>query len=135
MGRNFWVDAGSQGFLGPGSWAAGAIRPRIDIVESDREILVYAELAGVSEKDIQLSMGNGVLTIAGEKRPQNQEEWQQSHYLAERAFGAFRRSVNLPAGLDEDAAEASFADGVLTVRLPKLVDTIPKGKSIPIKPR
>lgn len=117
MGRNFWVDVG-EGFE-PGQWTAGAIALHVDIVADERGVSIFVELPGVYENDIQLALRNGVLTVSGEKYPHTQEERRQSYYLAERAFGTFRRSINVPAGLDEEAAEAEFAAGVLTVRLPR----------------
>lgn len=132
MGRNFWVDAG-EGFA-PGQWTTGAIAPRVDIVEDDSGVTIFIELPGVYEDDIQLALHSGVLTVSGEKYPHTKEEKQQSYYLAERAFGTFRRSINLPAGLDEDAAEAEFAAGVLTVRLPRRTEP-GGGRQIPITSR
>ena len=119
MATDFWVDAASLGSLGPGNWTAGGITPHVDIVEGNDEVCIFVELAGVKEEDIVLAMEDGVLTVAGEKAPHNRQEWRQCYYLAERAFGVFRRSIRLPAGLDEDASEASFTDGVLMVRVPR----------------
>ncbi|PWV60182.1 Hsp20/alpha crystallin family protein [Plasticicumulans acidivorans] len=134
MGKNMWVDAGGAGF-GPANFAEGAIKPQVDIINADGALIVQVELPGVSEQDIRLSVHQGVLTVAGDKHPHNREEWKREYYVAERAFGAFRRSINLPAGLDEDNAEADFADGVLTVRFPRIgIETLP-GKPIPIRPR
>ncbi|MEE4376926.1 MAG: Hsp20 family protein [Candidatus Competibacteraceae bacterium] len=58
---------------------------------------------------------------------------ERSHYLAQRAFGTFRRTINLPYGLDDEAAEADFSDGVLTIHIPRVKDVIPAGRKIPIK--
>jgi HSP20 family protein len=108
----------------------------VDVEEDEAGVQIYVELAGVKEQDIQLAIDNGVLTVFGEKHPQNKEEWKRNRYLAERAFGTFRRSLNLPYGLDDDAAEAEFVDGVLTVRIPWRKDKdIPEGKRIPIRSR
>jgi|APFre7841882630_1041343.scaffolds.fasta_scaffold74389_2 HSP20 family protein len=133
MGRNFWV--GQQEF-GPSNWTAGAITPHVDVDEDEEGVQIFVELAGVSEQDIQLALDSGVLTVFGEKHPHNKQEWQRNRYLAERSFGTFRRSINLPYGLNEDAAEAEFDNGVLSVRIPwyKEIDT-PRGKKISIKPR
>ena len=133
MGRNFWV---GQPEFGPSNWTAGAINPHVDVEEDEEGIQIYIELAGVREQDIQLSVDNGVLTVFGEKHPHNKEEWKRNRYLAERAFGTFRRSINLPYGLDEDGAEAEFVDGVLTIRMPwKPERDTPPGKKIAIKSR
>ncbi|MCP5419786.1 MAG: Hsp20/alpha crystallin family protein [Gammaproteobacteria bacterium] len=132
MSRDLW--GGSTGF-GPSQWTSGAISPHVDVLENDKEIMIAMELAGVKEQDIQLSLHNGVLTVYGEKHPHDKEEWERSRYLAERAFGTFRRSINLPYGLDEDATQAEFNDGVLTIRIPRLQEVVASGKKIPIKPR
>lgn len=133
MNRNFWI--GQAGF-GPSNWTAGAISPHMDIEEDEGGLQIYVELAGVKEQDIQLSLDNGVLTVFGEKHPHSKEEWQRNRYLAERSFGTFRRSINLPYGLDDDAAEAEYADGVLMIRIPwRKADAPASGKTIPIKAR
>jgi HSP20 family molecular chaperone IbpA len=68
MGRNFWV--GPLRFE-PSHWTAGAITPQVDVEEDDLGVQIYVELAGVKEQDIQLAIDNGVLTVFGEKHPQN----------------------------------------------------------------
>lgn len=134
MSNDFWVKP-PDGF-GPRNWTAGAISPHVDIVETPTGLQAYVELAGVREQDIQLSLHNGTLLIFGEKYPHNREEWRQSRYLAERAFGSFRRSINLPYGLDEDNATASFEDGVLTVHIPwSKQKNEPPGRKIVIMPK
>jgi HSP20 family protein len=130
MGKKNW--GGSPGF-GPRNWTTGAIHPHLDILEGKDGIRIYVELAGVAEQDIQISLQDGVLTVYGEKRPHNVEEWEQSRYLAERAFGTFRRSVNLPYGLDDDAADAEFGGGVLTINIPWAKEKPASSKSVPLK--
>ncbi|NJN47814.1 MAG: Hsp20/alpha crystallin family protein [Candidatus Competibacteraceae bacterium] len=130
MTKDLWD--GQAGSFGPTNWTAGAISPHVDVLENDREIMVLLELAGVRQDDIHLSIHNGVLVVYGEKRPHNKEEWERSHYLAERAFGTFRRTINLPYGLDDASAEAEFSDGVLTIHIPRVKDVIPVGRKIPI---
>jgi HSP20 family protein len=120
MTKSFWVSP--PGNFGPNNWTAGAIAPQVDIVDTPRGIDIFVELAGVKEQDIKITLDQGVLTVFGEKHPHNREEWEQSRYLAERAFGAFRRSINLPHGLDEDAADAHFEDGLLTIHIPHIQD-------------
>lgn len=134
MAGKFWTTP--PGSFGPHNWTAGAITPHVDVVETPTGIQVFIELAGVKEPDIQLSLHQGVLTVYGEKHPHNREEWEQSRYLAERAFGSFRRSINLPFGLDEDNATAEFEDGVLRVSIPRSdTATVPPGRPIPITSR
>lgn len=132
MGKHFWT--GSTDF-GPRNWTTGAIHPHVDIVEGKEGVRIYVELAGVSEQDVQMSLDNGLLTVYGEKRPHNVEEWEQSRFLTERAFGTFRRSVNLPYGLDDDAAQAEFDRGVLTISIPWAKEKPATSKNIPLKSR
>lgn len=91
--------------------------PRIDVVEREAEYLVTAELPGLEEKDFQLEVHQNLLTLSGEKRAEHEEGkgWRWS----ERAYGRFRRSVQLPAEVAADKASAAFRNGVLTVTLPK----------------
>lgn len=126
-----WSDEGA-GF-GPAQWSSNALHPRVDVLTRDTEVLVHIELPGVAEDDIRLSVHDGALTVSGEKRPHNRQEWDQSFHLTERAFGTFRRTVSLPKGIDEDAAEAHFEDGLLSIRFPRT--TPPDGKPIAIKKR
>ncbi|MDX1655315.1 MAG: Hsp20/alpha crystallin family protein [Candidatus Competibacteraceae bacterium] len=127
--KGFWVES-AGGDLGPRNFTSGAVHPHVDVVEAAEEVQVHVELAGVQERDIQLSVHDGVLTVAGEKHPHNRQEWRQDRYLAERSFGAFRRTISLPPGVDEEGARASFEDGLLTVVFPR--KEVPVGKSIPI---
>jgi HSP20 family protein len=92
--------------------------PHIDVTESDQEVKVSVELPGLEDKDIDVSLSRDMLTIRGEKK-REEEEQGRNYYRAERSYGAFRRSVRLPASVDADGAEAVFRQGVLTVTLPK----------------
>jgi HSP20 family protein len=105
--------------------------PRVDIVETDREIRVQAELPGLNEQDFQVSLAQNTLTIRGEKR-QEHEERGQNYTRTERTYGSFQRSVPLPGSIDPDKADAVFKNGVLTVTFPK---TGTPQKKIPIKGR
>jgi len=95
----------------------GGFVPRIDVVERDAEYRVTAELPGLEEKDFQLEAHGDRLILSGEKRAETGEArgWRWS----ERAYGRFRRSIQLPAEVASDKASASFENGVLTITLPK----------------
>ncbi len=101
------------------------LRPAMDIEEDEQAIRVRAELAGVSKDDVTLTLEDGVLTISGEKRT-DRETKEKSYHLVERSFGSFTRAVQLPSGVDFTEASAEFADGVLTVTLPKSEAAKPK---------
>jgi len=96
----------------------GGFSPKVDIKENDKEIEVTAELPGMDEKDVQVSLAHNELVIRGEKKTEKEEkgkEW----YRMERSYGSFHRLVNLPEGVDTSKADATFKKGLLTVTVPK----------------
>src|SRR5918912_1710364 len=104
---------------GPGTSQAGALlAPHMDVSETDRELRVQAELPGVSEQDIEVSLHEDVLTIRAEKKQERKEEREGVHF-SERSFGTFQRSLRLPFPVNPDQVQARFANGVLSVTLPK----------------
>jgi HSP20 family protein len=109
----------------------GAV-PAVDIAEKDKEYEVTAELPGMDEKNIDVKFADGVLTIKGEKQ-EEKEEKKKDFYLSERRYGSFQRSFQVPKGVDADKIEAKFANGVLTVRLPKSAEAQKSEKKIAIK--
>ncbi|MGK6319064.1 Hsp20/alpha crystallin family protein [Sphingomonas sp. DT-204] len=102
--------------------------PSLEVNETDNEVRITAELPGMTEKDVELSIEDGVLTIRGERR---QEEGDQPRGYTERYYGKFERRLSLPRGVDEDKTEACFEHGVLTVTLPKGAEA-DRGRRIPI---
>lgn len=106
--------------------------PRIDMSETDKEVLITAELPGLTEKDIELSLSRDMLTISGEKK-EEKEESVKGYYRMERHYGAFRRQLPLPVEVDPDRCDASFKNGILTVKLAKTPEAQKQVKSIPIK--
>jgi HSP20 family protein len=89
--------------------------PRIELSETDKTVTVSAELPGLSEKDVQVEIANGILSIRGEKKAERSDE---SKFVSERYYGSFERQIPLE-GVEEDKAQADFKNGVLTVTLPK----------------
>jgi HSP20 family protein len=113
--------------------AAEVLRsPHIWTGETDKDIVVEAELPGIDEKDISLDLKHGVLTIRGEKKHEHDEE-KENYRVMERRYGSFQRSLRLPDTVDEDKVEASFNNGVLKMSLPKRPEAIGKQRTIPIK--
>jgi HSP20 family protein len=106
--------------------------PAVDIVEKDDAYEVTVELPGMDEKNIEVKLVNGSLTIRGEKQ-EEKEEKKQDYYLHERHFGSFERRFAVPEGVNTDKIEASFKKGVLTVRLPKKPEAIKPEKKIEVK--
>ena len=90
----------------------------VDVGENDKAYTISAELPGVDEKNIEVSVEDGMLAVRGEKR-QEQEEKDKHHYMRERRYGAFQRMFALPKGTDENKVEARFHNGVLTISVPK----------------
>ena len=95
-----------------------AFSPRVDVAETDSEIVVSAELPGLDDEDIEVSLARGLLTISGEKK-QEKEKKDRDYYRVERSYGSFQRSVALPSEVDANKVDAVFQKGVLTVTLPK----------------
>lgn len=106
--------------------------PRVNVSESDKEITVSAELPGVDEKDVEVTLDRGLLTIRGEKKEEKEEQG-KGYYYAERSSGSFHREIPVPEGLDEKNVKASFNKGVLKVVIPLLPEASSGRKSIPIK--
>lgn len=105
--------------------------PAVDVLESETAYEIKADLPGMDEKDIEVKLANGGLTIKGEKE-EEKEEKQKDYYLHERHFGAFERSFRMPDGVDAEKIQASFKNGVLTVMLPKTEAAQSAPKKIPV---
>jgi len=103
----------------------------VDVVETDKEIRVTVELPGLDEKDINVSLARDVLTISGEKK-QAKKERRGNYYRAERSYGSFRRSIQLPTQVQADKVDAVFRKGVLSITLPK-TEAAQKRKKIAIQ--
>jgi HSP20 family protein len=110
----------------------GVMAPRVDVRETESAIEIEAELPGVTDKDVEVQLAEGVLTIRGEKK-QEREEKEKGFYLMERSYGAFLRQIPLPVEVDEGKVEASFDKGVLKVVLPKSAKAEARTKKIAIK--
>ena len=106
--------------------------PAVDVVEKDNAYELAADLPGIDEKNIEVKLAQGGLTIKGEKQ-EEKEEKKKDYYLHERQIGSFERHFALPEGVDTDKIEASFKNGVLTVRLPKKPEAIKPEKKIEVK--
>ncbi|MBW2107805.1 MAG: Hsp20/alpha crystallin family protein [Deltaproteobacteria bacterium] len=99
--------------------------PAFDVSETDNEIIVKADLPGMEEKNIDISLSDGLLTIKGEKR-QEKEEDNEVYHTVERRYGAFTRTMHLPADVDANKVDATYKDGVLKVTLAKSETSKPK---------
>ena len=100
------------------AWAPGAFVPRVDVSETEDQIKVSAELPGMDDKDITVELQDDVLTIRGEKKSEHDDKG-RNWFHREQSWGAFQRSIALPAGVEADQAKAQFKKGVLTFTAPK----------------
>jgi HSP20 family protein len=107
-------------------------QPRMNIEDKGKEFRVTAELPGVSEGDLEVTLDDDILTIAGEKR-QEEEVDEGGMRLVERAFGRFRRAIQLPFAPDPSRVEAQFKDGVLTITAPKNAEQQSRQRQIEVK--
>jgi HSP20 family protein len=104
--------------------------PEANVLETDKAVEVSLELPGMKPEEVKVEMNDGRLLVSGEKREEKEEKGKTFHRM-ERRTGAFRRMISLPAVVDEAKAEATFAEGVLKVTLPKSPEAAPK--AIPVK--
>lgn len=101
--------------------------PAVDIEEQDDSCLVTADMPGLSQKDIKVTLQDGVLTLHGERKEEKSEKDKKGgNRRIERTYGAFSRSFTLPAGTDPEKVKAAYKDGVLTVTVPKAEEVKPK---------
>jgi HSP20 family protein len=92
--------------------------PAMDLVETNEDFVLRADLPGLSESDVNIELEDNVLTVSGERKAEH-EERKEGYYRVERASGSFSRSLTLPEGVDPESVKASFDRGVLEVRIPK----------------
>jgi HSP20 family protein len=113
-GTSLPTASGSQGQGDVGTF----VNASMNVSETDNEIRSTAELPGVTEQDIDVSLDDDVLTIRGEKKFERKDDKENFHFV-ERSYGTFQRSLRLPFPVDPDQVQASFENGVLTVTVPK----------------
>jgi HSP20 family protein len=114
----------SDRMSGPGDWV-----PAVDILETEREMIIKAELPGVEAKDVVVSLDNNVLSLKGERRTER-EVTRENYHRMERAYGSFHRSFEIPAFVDPENVKAEFRNGLLTITLPKKDSA--RGRSIEV---
>jgi HSP20 family protein len=105
--------------------------PAMDLVETDSEFVLRADLPGLSEKDVNIEIEGDVLTVSGERRAEH-EQSKEGYYRVERSFGSFSRSLTLPEGIDAERVHARFENGVLEIRVPKPAERQPRRVSISV---
>ncbi len=105
--------------------------PKVDIAETDGEYLIKAELPEIQKKDVSVTVGEGVLTIQGERKQERDENGPKFHRI-ERSYGTFLRRFTMPENVDEAKVSAEFKDGVLRLRLPKSEKAKPKAIDVTV---
>lgn len=113
------------GFEGTGAWS-----PALDISENADEVTVRAEIPGVKPEELDVTVNGDVLMLSGEKK-ESTEKKDKDYWHAETRYGAFRRQVRLPTDVDAEKVDASYTNGVLTIRLKK--SNVAKAKRITVK--
>ncbi|WP_429925684.1 Hsp20/alpha crystallin family protein (plasmid) [Agrobacterium vitis] len=109
-----------------------SIAPAVDVVEKDDAFEVTVEVPGLDEKNIEVKLSNGFLTIRGEKQ-EEKEDKQKEYHVSERRYGSFQRTFQLPEGVDADKVEAAFEKGILKVKLPKSAEAKKNERKVEIK--
>lgn len=113
-------------------WNEETFNPKVNVAETDTNVQITAELPGMEEKDIDVSLAENTLTIKGEKKKESEEKNKNFHRV-ERSYGYFQRSLPLPAEVEVDKVAANFKNGILNITLPKSQASKAKSKKIEIK--
>ena len=108
------------------------LHPRVDVHEADDGYTVTAELPGLDEKELKVELGDGYLTIEGEKKAERDDDKGDFH-VVERSFGTFRRHLQVPSDVDLEGIDAAFKNGVLTVTLPRKEEVKASVRKIDVK--
>lgn len=128
---DFWPHLYSP-FRRLGERIADWVAPASDAFSDDETYHVSIELPGVKDEDVEITMVDGVLTVAGKKSASRQEQG-ETWYVTERQYGQFRRTFQLPGDADEDQVSAKMKDGILTVAIGRKAETATKGKTITVE--
>jgi HSP20 family protein len=120
----------NDGLATMNSWRGSS--PAVDIAETDKEMVITAEMPGLDEKDFQISVSGDLLTIKGEKKIEHEEK-NGNGYPRERRYGAFSRSLRLPFDIKDEKIDATYQKGVLTIHVPKPADAQKAVRQIEVK--
>jgi HSP20 family protein len=113
----------------PGEAGTRRWSPAMDLLETEEQFVLRADLPGMTENDVSIELEDNVLTVSGERKTEHEDK-REGFYRMERAFGSFSRSLTLPKGVDPEAVSAQFDRGVLEVRIPKPEQRKPRRISI-----
>ncbi len=112
----------------------GPAAPSIDVRENGNEVVIEAELPGMKEEDVDVELRDGILTIKGEKKIE-EEKKEDDYHITERRYGSFQRSFRVPDNVDQEKIEASMEKGVLHLKLPKMVEAKTQSRKISVAPK
>ena len=129
--QNFFEGFDLEPFEAYGKAIAG-FSPKLEVTESEKEFTISAELPGLDEKDMEVTLEGDVLTVKGEKKEEHEEN-KVGYYRSERSYGAFQRSVVLPETINTDGVKAEVKKGVLKILLPKKPEAQIEHKKIEVK--
>jgi HSP20 family protein len=107
------------------AWSSGTWSPPVDIYETDEALVMKAELPGFSKDEISIELKENTLLVRGERKREDEVK-EGNYHRMERAYGAFQRSFLLPTTVDQEKVKASYKDGILELRLPKVQAAQPK---------
>lgn len=127
-----WMDRAFRVSNGDSPEHSLALTPRMDIAETGKGYELTADLPGIQDKHVDVSVSNDVLTITGERSCERESDGRSVH-LSERGFGTFKRSFGLPDDVDQDHIQARLKNGVLEIRLPKAEEMSPASRQIKVK--
>ena len=113
----------------PGNGGTRRWSPAMDLLETEEQFVLRADLPGMTENDVSIELEDNVLTVSGERKTEHEDK-REGFYRMERAFGTFSRSLTLPKGVDPEGVSAQFDRGVLEVRIPKPEQRKPRRISI-----
>ena len=136
--EEFWKGSGRHSMMAA-PWRSmlstgmhGGVIPSIDLTEDEKAFHIQVELPGMDKDDVDITLANGLLTVRGEKKREDEEKG-KDFYRKERSFGSFSRSLPIPAEVDESKIDASFTKGVLYIELPKSEEAQKKVTHIDVK--
>ncbi|MBF0515571.1 MAG: Hsp20/alpha crystallin family protein [Nitrospirae bacterium] len=114
-------------------WGGGiGFNPSVNVLETDKEITVTAELPGMDEHDLDVTLTKDMLSLKGQKKAEKEDKG-TNYYHMERSYGSFVRSIPLPCEVDDAKVEAEFKKGILTIKLPKSPEAVKDTKKVQIK--
>lgn len=114
------------------TFEGGELSPVVDIYEDDESFVFEADLPGFKKEDLKIDISNNILTISGNRKLER-EESKDKYLRVERSFGNFARRFTLPNTIDSEKVEAKYKDGVLSLRLPKKEEALPKSIDVKVE--